>query len=107
MRMRRGVCYLVEDGTSETAYRLFTRLLPELEAGFCFSRLHPEKIRTRFGPANIRIGWFAEGPGEDHFRANAMASVAKAIQQVLEEHGSSRLAPFAGLEYVIPHHSVP
>jgi len=103
MRMRRGVCYLVEDGTSETAYRLFTRLLPELEAGFCLSRLHPEKIRTRFGPANLRIGWFAEVPGEDHFSANAMASVAKAIQQFIQEHGSSGLVLIDGLEYVILH----
>ncbi|TLZ57894.1 MAG: DUF835 domain-containing protein [Methanobacteriota archaeon] len=107
MRMRRGVCYLVEDETSETAYRLFTRLLPELEAGFCLSRLHPEKIRTRFGPANIRIGWFAEVPGEDHFSANAMASVAKAIQQFIEEHGSSGLVLIDGLEYVILHNGFP
>src|SRR2546422_10415305 len=103
MRMRRGVCYLVDDETSETAYRLFTRLLPELEAGFCLSRLHPEKIRTRFGPANIRIGWFAEVPGEGHFSANAMASVAKAIQQFIQEHGSSGIVLIDGLEYVILH----
>jgi len=103
MRMRRGVCYLVEDETAETAYRLFTRLLPELEAGFCIARMHPEKVRTRFGPANIRIGWFAEVPGEDHFSANAMASVAKAIQQFIQEHGSSGLVLIDGLEYVILH----
>src|SRR5436853_4968588 len=71
MRIRRGVCYLLENETSETAYRLFLRLLPEQEAGFCISRMHPEKVRTRFGPASIRIGWLAEAPGEDHFSANA------------------------------------
>ena len=103
MRMRRGVCYLLEDETSETAYRLFTRLLPELEAGFCISRMHPEKVRTRFGPAKIRVGWLAEVPGEDHFSANAMASVAKAIQQFIQEHGSSGLVLIDGLEYVILH----
>src|SRR5882762_8138926 len=103
MRMRRGVCYLLEDANSETAYRFFTRLLPELEAGFCISRMHPEKVRTRFGPAKIRIGWLAEVPGEDHFSANAMASVAKAIQQFIQEHSSSGLVLVDGLEYVILH----
>src|SRR5438445_10979952 len=29
MRIRRGVCYLLEDETSDTAYRLLLRLLPE------------------------------------------------------------------------------
>src|SRR2546421_704323 len=103
MRIRRGVCYLLEDETSETAYRLFLRLLPEQEAGFCISRRHPEKVRTRFGPASIRIGWLAEAPGEDHFSANAMASVAKAIQQFIQEHGSSGIVLIDGLEYVILH----
>src|SRR6267378_2760870 len=96
MRMRRGVCYLLEDETSETTYRLFTRLLPELEAGFCISRMHPEKVRTRFEPAKIRVGWLAEVPGEDHFSANA-------IQQFIQEHGSSGLVLIDGLEYVILH----
>src|SRR2546427_8744774 len=100
MRMRRGVCYLVEDETSETAYRLFTRLLPELEAGFCLSRLHPEKIRTRFGLADLRIGWVPEVPGEDHLSANAMASVAEAIQQLIQEDGSSGLGLIHGLDDV-------
>src|SRR2546427_1448618 len=103
MRIRRGVCYLLEDETSETAYRLFLRLLPEQEAGFCISRMHSEKVRTRFGPASIRIGWLAEVPGEDHFSANAMASVAKAIQQFIQEHGSSGIVLIDGLEYVILH----
>src|SRR5207302_309079 len=103
MRIRRGVCYLLEDETSETAYRLFLRLFPEQEAGFCISRMHPEKVRTRFGPASIRIGWLAEVPGEDHFSANAMASVAKAIQQFIQEHGSSGIVLIDGLEYVILH----
>src|SRR5467141_1671368 len=103
MRIRRGVCYLLEDETSETDYRLFLRLLPEQEAGFCISRMHPEKVRTRFGPASIRIGWLAEVPGEDHFSANAMASVAKAIQQFIQEHSSSGLVLVDGLEYVILH----
>src|SRR5213083_679597 len=103
MRIRRGVCYLLENETSETAYRLFLRLLPEQEAGFCLSRMHPEKVRTRFGSANVRIGWLAEVPGEDHFSANAMASVAKAIQQFIQEHGSSGIVLIDGLEYVILH----
>src|SRR5207302_11161971 len=63
MRIRRGVCYLLEDETSETAYRLFLRLLPEQEAGFCISRMHPEKVRTRFGPASVRIGWLGKCRG--------------------------------------------
>src|SRR5438093_13763923 len=91
MRIRRGVCYLLENETSETAYRLFLRPLPEQEAGFCLSRMHPEKVRTRFGSANVRIGWLAEVPGEDHFSANAMSSVAKTIQRFTQEHCSSAI----------------
>jgi hypothetical protein len=103
MRIRRGACYLLEDENSETAYRLFARLLPELNDGFVISRMHPEKVRTRFGPANVRIGWLAETPGDDHFSANAMASVAKTIQQFIQEHGSAGLVLMDGLEYVILH----
>src|SRR5437867_12392373 len=65
--------------------------------------MHTEKVRTRFGSANVRIGWLAEVPGEDHFSANAMASVAKAIQQFIQEHGSSGIVLIDGLEYVILH----
>src|SRR5437773_10463391 len=103
MRIRRGVCYLLENETSETAYRLFLRLLPEQEAGFCLSRMHPEKVRTRFGSASVRIGWLAEVRGEDHFSANAMASVAKASQQFIQEDGSSGIVLIDALEYVVLH----
>ncbi len=103
MRIRRGACYLLEDETADTAYRLFVRLLPEMGSGFCISRIHPDKVRTRFGLAEVRIGWLAEVPGEDHFSANAMASVARAVQQFIQEHGSSGLVLIDGLEYVILH----
>src|SRR5213076_3293490 len=95
MRIRRGACYLLEDETADTAYRLFVRLLAEMGSGFCISRIHPDKVRTRFG--------LAEVPGEDHFSANAMASVARAVQQFIQEHGSSGLVLIDGLEYVILH----
>jgi len=103
MRIRRGACYLLEDETADTAYRLFVRLLTEMGSGFCISRIHPDKVRTRFGLEEVRIGWLAEVPGEDHFSANAMASVARAVQQFIQEHGSSGLVLLDGLEYVILH----
>src|SRR5213595_1855398 len=95
MRIRRGACYLLEEETADTAYRLFVRLLPEMGSGFCISRIHPDKVRTRFGLAEVR--------GEDHFSANAIASVAKAVQQFVPEQGSSGLVLIDGLEYVILH----
>src|SRR5881392_3787825 len=103
MRIRRGACYLLEDETADTAYRLFVRLLTEMGSGFCISRIRPDKVRTRFGLEEVRIGWLAEVPGEDHFSANAMASVARAVQQFIQEHGSSGLVLLDGLEYVILH----
>src|SRR5438132_6559593 len=103
MRIRRGACSLLDDGTADTADRLCVRLLPEMGCGFCISRIHPDKVRTRFGLAEVRIGWLAEVPGEDHFSANAMASVAKAVQQFVQEQGSSGLVLIDGLEYVILH----
>jgi len=103
MELRRGVTYLIEDDTPEVGYRLFVRLLPEIGSGFIISRMHPEKVRTRFGPAEVRIGWLAEVPGDDHFSANAMAALAKVIQAFIQEHGSSGLVLIDGLEYVILH----
>jgi len=103
MRLRRGACYILEDDTSDTAYRLFSRIVPEMAAGFCVSRLHPAKVRTRLGPLDVRVGWLAEVPGNDHFSANAMASLAKAIQQFIQEHSSSAVVLIDGLEYVIVH----
>ncbi|MGI0149393.1 MAG: DUF835 domain-containing protein, partial [Thermoplasmata archaeon] len=103
MELRRGATYLIEDDTPEVAYRLLTRFLPEVGPGFVISRMHPEKVRTRFGHEDVRIGWLAEVPGENHFSANAMASLAKAIQQFIHEHGSSGLVLIDGLEYVILH----
>src|SRR5947207_624921 len=106
MRIRRGACYLLESETADTAYRLFVRLLAEMGSGFCISRIHPDKVRTRFGLGEVRIGWLAEVPGEDHFSANALASVARAVQQFIQEHGSSGLVLIDGLEYVILHNGV-
>src|SRR5207253_10142436 len=103
MRIRRGACYLLEDETADTAYRLFVRLLPEMGSGFCISRIHPDNVRTRFGLAEVRIGWLAEVPGEDHFSANAMASVPKAVPQFVPEQGSSGLGRIDGSAYVFPH----
>lgn len=103
MELKRGVTYLIEDTNPDVAYRLFTRLLPEIGHGFVVSRLHPEKVRSRFGLGDVRIGWLAEVPGEDHFSANAMAALAKAIQQYIQDRGSSGLVLIDGLEYVILH----
>lgn len=103
MRLRSGACYLIEDGSPEVAYRLFSRLLPELGSGFCVSRRHPERLRATLGSGDIRLGWLAEAPGEDHFSANAMAFLAKSIEQFVHEHGASGLILIDGLEYVIIH----
>jgi hypothetical protein len=103
MELRRGACYVIEDETSDVAYRLFTQKASELGAGFCIARLHPEKVRKRLGSMQARLGWLAEAPGEDHFSANAVSSLAKAIQQFVQEHQSSGLVLVDGLEYVILH----
>lgn len=103
MELRRGVTYLIEDETPQVGYRLFSRLLSQVGSGFIISRMHPEKVRTRLGLDEVRIGWLAEVPGDDHFSANAMAALAKAIQTFVQEHGSSGLILIDGLEYVILH----
>jgi uncharacterized protein DUF835 len=103
MELRRGACYVIEGETSDVAYRLFIHKAPELGAGFCIARLHPEKVRRRLGPMEARLGWLAEAPGNDHFSANAISSLAKAIQQFVQEHQSSGLVLIDGLEYVILH----
>lgn len=103
MEFRRGACYLIEDATPDVAYRVFTHLLPDFGAGFCLSRLHPEKVRKRLGPGKVRMGWLAEAPGDDHFSANAMASLTKAIQLFIQEHSASGLVLIDGLEYVMLH----
>lgn len=103
MRLKRGVCYLIEDDTPDLVYRLFLHLLPDLRYGFCVSRLHPEKVLRKLRTPEVRLGWLAEAPGEDHFSANAMAALAKAVQQFIQEHGSSGLVLIDGLEYVILH----
>src|SRR5437867_13425190 len=100
MRIRRGACYLLEDETADTAYRLFVRLLPEMGSGFCISRIHPDKVRTRFGLAEVPIGWLAAVPGEDHASANATASVANAGPQFDQEQASSGRVLTGGPEYV-------
>jgi Protein of unknown function (DUF835) len=103
MELRRGACYVIEDASPEIAYRLFSQVLPKVGAGFCISRLHPTKVRRRLGSTEARLGWLAEAPGTDHFSANAMASLVKAIQQFVQEHQSSGLILVDGLEYVILH----
>jgi len=97
------VCYLIEDATAAVAYRLFTLLLPEHGSGFVISRRHPDRVRTQFKNADVRVGWLAEAPGEDHFSANAMGLLAKTIQQFIQEHGASGIVLVDGLEYVIVH----
>lgn len=103
MRFKNGACYLIEDGTPDVAYRLFTQLLPEYGSGFCISRRHPERLRPKFAGSDVRLGWLAEAPGDNHFSANAMALLAKTIQQYIQEHASSGLILLDGLEYVIIH----
>ena len=103
MELRRGACYVIEGDNSDVAYRLFGQNVPELGAGFCIARLHPEKVRKRLGSTEARLGWLAEAPGNDHFSANAMASLAKAIEEFVLEHQSSGVILVDGLEYVILH----
>ncbi|MCI4371168.1 MAG: DUF835 domain-containing protein [Thermoplasmata archaeon] len=67
------------------------------------SRRHPEKLRAEILSPDVRFGWLAEAPGNDHFSANAMGHLAKTIQQFILEHGSSGLVLIDGLEYVIVH----
>jgi hypothetical protein len=103
LEFKKGVCYLIEDATAAVAYRLFTRLLPDLGAGFVVSRRHPDRVRTQFQKADVRVGWLAEAPGDDHFSANAMGLLAKTIQQFIQDHGASGIVLVDGLEYVIVH----
>ena len=82
---------------------MFTRLLPEHGSGFVISRRHPDRVRIQFKNADVRVGWLAEVPGEDHFSANAMGLLAKTVQQFIQEHGASGIVLVDGLEYVIVH----
>ena len=95
-----GVCYLVKGKSVEPAYRLLQYRVMEGAPVLCVSRLHPDRLRTKFGLASATVWWISESPGEGHFDPTAVGTLSSAVEAFIEDHPEGCLILLDGIEFI-------
>jgi hypothetical protein len=100
IRLEEGTCYLVEGKTVSAAYRFVERLHDDGTSALVISRLHPDRVRARFGLRDIPTWWLSQSPGDDHFDPTAVGTLASSIEAFSEGHPEGCIVLLDGIEYI-------
>lgn len=100
LHLEEGTCYLVKGRTAEAGYRYARWQAEEGLSVLCVSRLHPDRVRTRYGLGQVTRWWISTCPGDDNFDPTAIGTLASAIQGFIGVHLEGCLVLLDGLEYI-------
>lgn len=100
IHLEEGVCYLATGKSAEPTYRLVQHLAEDGVQVLCVSRIHPDRIRAKYGFGNVKTWWISTSPGEDNFDPTAIGTLANAIQEFVDQHPDGCLVLLDGLEYI-------
>ena len=95
-----GTCYLVKGKTVRAAYRFVERLHDDGTPVLVISRLHPDRIRAKFGLHDIPTWWLSQSPGEGHYDPTAVGTLASSIETFSEAHPEGCVVLLDGIEYL-------
>jgi len=100
IHLEEGTCYLVRGKSVGAAYRFVERRHDDGTPALVISRLHPDRIRTRFGLQGIPIWWLSQSPGESHYDPTAVGTLASSLEAFSEAHPEGCIILLDGIEYI-------
>lgn len=84
--LEEGVCYLLKGKTVDSAYRLARHIAESGVPVLCVSRIHPNRLRAKYGLERATTWWISESPGEANYDPTAVGTLSSAIEAFIEEH---------------------
>lgn len=96
-----GVCYLVRGKSVDSTYRLAAHLAEDGVPVLCVSRIHPDRLRSKYRLDNALVWWISESPGEGHFDPTAVGTLSSAIEDFIEDHPDGCLVVLDGVEFIV------
>lgn len=69
----------------------------------CVSRLHPDRIRGRYGLVHAKLAWISTSPGDDQYSPTAIGTLASAIEAFINKNPTGCVVLLDGLEYIAIH----
>jgi isoleucyl-tRNA synthetase len=101
--LRGSSTYLVEEDQPDAAYRLFREAVAAGTRGLCVTRVYPQKLRERFGDAEVRLVWLSNVGKEEAIRPKDLEKLSLSVEQfVAQEHGVVLLD---GVEYLVTNNN--
>lgn len=99
--LEEGTCYLVRGKQAETSYRLFQGILEQGTPGLCITRMHPDKVRSRYALASVPVWWISYVPGDRHYAPTAISVIAKVIETFIDENTRGCVVLLDGVECIM------
>jgi isoleucyl-tRNA synthetase len=82
-RLQNSSSYLVKEATPDEVYNLFQTAQRSGKRGMVITRVFPQKIRERFGVAELPILWLSNVGKEDTVRPKDLEKLSLAVEQFL------------------------
>ena len=101
VELESGTCYLVKGKQTETTYRLFQDFVERGTPGLCITRIHPEKVRSRYSLESVPVWWISYSPGERHYAPTAVSLLAKVIETFIDDHPNGCVVLLDGVESIM------
>ncbi|MEK6986787.1 MAG: DUF835 domain-containing protein, partial [Candidatus Thermoplasmatota archaeon] len=98
-----GSTYLIEETEADKSYGLFLQEIGAGRRGLCVTRVYPQKVRERFGIADLPILWLSNVGKEDTVRPKDLEKLSLAIEQFLARGKAVLLVD--GIEYLITNNN--
>lgn len=102
-----GGCYFVTGKAVDTSFHLFRRLVDEGAAGLCITRLYPPRVQQHYGLEGAEVHWLSESPGDGNLDPTAVATMAKGIEDFLDDHPEGAIVLLDGVEFIMGHVGFP
>ena len=95
--------YLVRETQPGESYRLFLAAIAAGRKGLCVTRVYPQKIRERYGIADLPVLWLSNVGKEDAVRPKDLEKLSLAVEQFLSREKGVVLLD--GIEYLITNNN--
>ena len=95
--------YLVKETVPVEAYNLFTIALRSGKKGLCITRVFPQKVRERFGIADLPILWLSNVGKENSIRPKDLEKLSLSVEQFLNREKGAILMD--GIEYLVTNNN--
>ncbi len=95
--------YLVIEDQPDQAYKMLRDEVRRGRRGLCATRVYPQKLKARFGTAEVSTLWLSNVGKEDAIRPKDLEKLALAVEQFVARE--SAVVLLDGLEYLVTNNN--